>query len=73
MRMGWAERLILTMGYVCVSAIIVLVLVGLFKAAGATDPTPTPVSQIGPDISHCFDDGEGRDLWDCIRNEGEDQ
>jgi len=31
--------------------------------------TPTPRQSYGPDISHCFQPEETRELWDCIRHE----
>ena len=32
-----------------------------------SDATPQPRQDYRPDISHCFDEGEQRELWDCIR------
>ena len=30
-----------------------------------------PIMFAGPDIRHCFDEAETRELWDCIRNVGD--
>lgn len=30
---------------------------------------PAPVQDWRPDISHCFEPDETRELWDCIRHE----
>jgi hypothetical protein len=33
-----------------------------------SDATHQPRPPYGPDISHCFDEGEQRGIWDCIRH-----
>lgn len=65
-----AEKILVAMGLIALFGVIVFTCLGILQArANAMEPpTPTQMSQRGPDISHCFAEGEERDLWDCIRH-----
>jgi len=68
---GWAEAMIIAFGILALVSVIGLVGIGLLQAARASNSTPQPqqVSDHRPDISHCFQPEETRELWDCIRHE----
>lgn len=52
-------------------ALLGQVLEAVEKAQAKRIPEASVQEDWRPDIRHCFDDDEKRELWDCIRFEGE--
>jgi len=72
MKKSAAENVIVALALLTCVLISVTVLATLWhKVYAQPTPAPAQVSQLGPDISHCFNDDETRELWDCIRHEGD--
>lgn len=76
-----AEKVILAFGLAALAVIVLGVMILWWQSAtGALSSPrphipetyelePAPVEDWRPDIRHCFDEEEERELWDCVRND----